>query len=262
MAPAREGHEKRLRRLALRAGVRRQAEVRAPPAQARPCCGDRPGGRADGRDPAPASSRQPGLPLVGTGGSRHRLVHLPSTNPGPPHAYDQAVELIEFGRLSDEQYAALVGEEVDPFNAAEFGIEFLAKDRHVAVCDDDGRLLAAAGLVVVEVQFGAQPPLPVVGIGGVIVTAPHRGQGLGRQVISAALRRAEALGPEIAMLFCRVENAGLYRLHGFAEVPGRVFVDQPDSVVEIASPGVAMWRPLRADARLPHGIVKVNGLPF
>jgi hypothetical protein len=67
------------------------------------------------------------------------------------------------------------------------------------------------------------------------------------------------MGPEIALLFCRAELAGLYRRHGFAEVPGPVFVEQPDRIVEISG---AMWRPLKAGARLPDGIVQVNGLPF
>jgi GNAT superfamily N-acetyltransferase len=177
-------------------------------------------------------------------------------------SYDQPVELIEFGCLSDEQYAELVGDEDDPFHAAEFRLEWRPKDRHVALRGDDGRLLAAAGLVVVEVQFAAQRTMPVVGIGGVIVTASQRGRGFGRRVISEALRRAEALGPEIAMLFCRAESAGLYRRHGFSEVRGTVLVDQPGEVVEVSGSGVAMWRPLNAGARLPGGMVKVKGLPF
>jgi ribosomal protein S18 acetylase RimI-like enzyme len=172
------------------------------------------------------------------------------------------VELIEFGRLSNEQYAELVADEDDPWNGAEFDLQWLPKDHHVAVTDDDGRLLAAAGLVVVEVQCGGQPPIPVVGVGSVIVTASHRGRGIGRKVISEAIGRAEAMGPEIAMLFCRSENAGLYRRHGFAEVRRPVLVDQPDRVVEISAAGKAMWRPLTAGARLPDGIVKVNNLPF
>src|SRR5215469_2714187 len=121
------------------------------------------------------------------------------------------MELIEVGRLSDEQSAELVGEEDDPWNAAEFHLEWLPKDHHVAIRDDDGRLIAAAGLVIVKVQFGEQLPISVVGVGGVIVTASHRGRGFGRRVISAALKRAEAMGPEIAMLFCRTEMAELYR---------------------------------------------------
>ena len=134
------------------------------------------------------------------------------------------MELIECGRLSEKQFAALVGDEDDPWRAAEFGLEWRPKDHYVALRDDDGRLLAAAGLVVVDVQVGARPAIPVVGLGGVIVTASHRGRGLGRRVISGALAHAEAMGPAIAMLFCRSEMAGLYRRHGFAEVPGPVFV--------------------------------------
>lgn len=177
-------------------------------------------------------------------------------------AYDQPVEVIELGRLSDEQTAVLVAEEHDPWHAAEFGLEWLPKEHHIAVCDNDGRLLAAAGLVVVDVQFGSEPPVPVVGLGGVIVTASHRGRGLGRQVISEALTRAEAMGPEFALLFCLTGLAGLYRRFDFAEVPGRVLFDQPSGVVEIPAGGVAMWRPLRPGARLPDERVRVIGLPF
>jgi predicted GNAT family N-acyltransferase len=176
--------------------------------------------------------------------------------------YDPPVELIELGCLSDEQYATLVGDEEDPWEAAEFGLEWRPKDHHVAIRDDDGRLLAAAGLVLVEVQVGATPPIPVVGVGGVIVTASYRGRGLGRRVITEALRRAEGMGPEIVMLFCRAEIVALYRRHGFAEVPGPVFVDQPDGIAEISGAGRTMWRPLKDGARLPDGIVKVVGLPF
>jgi GNAT superfamily N-acetyltransferase len=172
------------------------------------------------------------------------------------------VELIEFGRLSDAQYAGVVGDEVDPFDAAQFALEWLPKEHHVGVRHDNGRLLAAAGLVVVNVQFGAQPPIPVVGVGGVIVTASHRGLGLGRQVISEVLKRAESMGPEIGLLFCRAETAALYRRNRFAEVPGPVLVDQTNGIVDMSQTGVTMWRPLKAGARLPDGFVKVNGLPF
>ncbi len=155
-----------------------------------------------------------------------------------------------------------MAEEDDPWHAARFGLEWLPKEHHVAVCDDDGRLLAAAGLVVVDVQFGAQPPIPVVGLGGVIVTASHRGRGLGRRVISEALTRAEAMGPELAMLFCLAPLVGLYRHFDFADVPGPVLFDQPGGVVETPAGGVAMWRPLKPGVWLPDGRVKVIGLPF
>jgi predicted N-acetyltransferase YhbS len=115
-------------------------------------------------------------------------------------------------------------------------------------------------LVVVDVQFGDQQLIPVVGIGGVIVAAPHRGRGLGQRVISEAIKRAHDLGPEISMLFCHTDRAELYRRHGFAEVAGPVLAEQPNGVVEM--PPVMMWRPLKDGARLPHHAVKLDGLPF
>lgn len=113
------------------------------------------------------------------------------------------MELVDLGRLSEEQYAELVGDEEDPWGAAGISLDWRSKDRHVVICDDHGKLIAAAGLVVAEVQSGKQQPADVVGIGGVIVAAPHRRRGLGWQVISAAVERAHDLGPDAAMLFCR-----------------------------------------------------------
>jgi predicted GNAT family N-acyltransferase len=168
--------------------------------------------------------------------------------------------LVDLGGLTEEQYAELVGDEEDPWGAASIPLQWRPKDRHVAVCDGDGKLVAAAGLVVVRVQFGGQQPIAVVGIGGVIVAAPHRRRGLGCQVISAVVRRAHDMGPDLAMLFCRPALVELYRQHGFDEVPGPVLVDQPSGVVEM--PCVTMWRPLKPDANFAAGAVKLHGLPF
>jgi len=169
------------------------------------------------------------------------------------------VDLVDLGSLSGEQYAELVGDEEDPWGAASLGLDWRPKDRHVGVCDDDGKLVAAAGLVLAQVRFGEEQPIAVVGIGGVIVAAPHRGRGLGRQVISAVLRRAEDMGPNVAMLFCLPALVELYRRHGFAEVQGPVLVDQPSGVLEM---GGAMWRPLKDDATFAPGTVRLHGLPF
>lgn len=170
------------------------------------------------------------------------------------------MELIEFGSLSEERYAELVGDEQDPWDAGDSKLEWRPKDRHVALRDADGRLVAAAGLLVATARFGDHQPIDVVGIGGVIVAAPHRGEGLGNRVISEALDRASGLGPRIAMLFCWPDRADLYRRHGFAEVPGPVLVEQPDGVVEISM--VTMWRSLEQGATLPSGRMRLDGLPF
>ena len=170
------------------------------------------------------------------------------------------MELIEFGRLSEAQYAELVGDEDDPWDAEGSTLQWRPKDHHVGVRDHDGRLLAAAGLVVADVRFGEASPIAVVGIGGVIVAAAYRGRGLGRQVISEVVRRADDLGPAMAMLFCRPDRAGLYRRHGFAVIPSQVIAEQEHGLVEM--PPVTMWRPLNDDARLEAGVVALLGRPF
>ena len=170
------------------------------------------------------------------------------------------MELIELQGLSEVQYAQLVGDETDPWGVGdEPPLEWRPKEYCVALCDHE-TLIASAGLVVADVQFGGESPIPVVGIGGVIVAAKHRGQGLGRRVISEAVTRAEALGPTLAMLFCLPDRAGLYRRHGFEELLGPVFADQSGGVVEM--PPVAMWRPLQPGAQPTAGAVTVRGLPF
>ena len=103
--------------------------------------------------------------------------------------------------------------------------------------------------------------IPVVGLGGVIVLAAHRGRGLAREVVEAALVRARALGPEFAMLFCLADRRGLYAKLGFAVVDAEVHVEQPDAgLVAIAL--CTMWRALRPGARWPDGPVTLRGLPF
>jgi predicted GNAT family N-acyltransferase len=170
------------------------------------------------------------------------------------------LELVEFGRLSESQRAELEGDEVDPFDAAGNTLHWQLKDQHVALRGADGRLIASTGLVLAEVDVGEEATLPVVGIGGVFVSAPYRGQGLSTRVINEALERATTLGPDVAMLFCHRNRAGLYLRHEFVEIAPPVLVDQPDGPVEI--PMVAMWRPIHDGTALPEGRVSLRGLPF
>jgi hypothetical protein len=94
----------------------------------------------------------------------------------------------------------------------------------------------------------------------VFVAASHRGQGLSIRVIVEALRLAGTLGPDVVILFCHRNRAGLYVRHQFVEIPPPVLVQQPDGFAEI--PLVAMWRTLREGVSLPRGRVKVLSLPF
>lgn len=170
------------------------------------------------------------------------------------------MELVELGPLTDEQRAELEGDEQDPWDAARVPpLEWRAKEQHVVLRDKQGRLIASAGLVVAEVEAG-EVRLPVVGLGGVIVNAGYRGRGLSLRVIRAALEKADALGPDFALLFCHEDRVELYRRFGFEELRSGVLVDGPGGQVEL--PMRAMWRALRTGASWPEGRVVLLGRPF
>ena len=169
------------------------------------------------------------------------------------------MEIIEFGQLTHRQRAELEGNEDDPFDAAGAALVYQGKDRHVGLRDDAGRLVASTGMLVVDVEVQDRR-FPVVGVGGVIVNARYRGRGLARQVVEAALTRAQSPGPAFALLFCHEDRAGLYRKLGFLDVVSAVVVKQPDGFK--AMPDRTMWHSLRPDATWPSGEVTVHGLPY
>lgn len=173
--------------------------------------------------------------------------------------FDVGVKVIEFGPLTDEYRCALEGDEVDPFDAAGIGLRFRPKDRHIGLQDESGRLVASAGMVLAEVEVHGER-FPVVGLGGVIVTAPYRGRGLARAAVEAALARARRLGPAFAILFCHDDRAGLYRRLGFVDVLDAVVVEQPDGHAQM--PQHTMWFALDDNATWPAGAVTLCGLPF
>lgn len=169
------------------------------------------------------------------------------------------LELVDFGDLTDAQRDQLEGDEVDPFDAAGVALVFGPKERHAGLADAEGRLVASAGLTRSEVEAGGER-FAVVGIGGVIVNAAHRSQGLARRVVEAALDRATQMGPEHAVLFCHPDRAGLYDRLGFAPVRAPVRVRQPNGYAVI--PQDTMWRALRPEARWPDGPATFHTLPF
>jgi predicted N-acetyltransferase YhbS len=170
------------------------------------------------------------------------------------------VELVEFGRLTDQARADVEGDEPDPFDAAGNTLTYRAKDRHVALRGEDGHIVASTGMLEIDVEVAADR-FGAVGIGGVIVNARHRGRGLARELVGAALDRARTLGPRFALLFCHQDRAGLYERLGFAYVTAAVTVQQPCGR-SAEMPQRTMWRALAPGATWPDGPVSVLSLPF
>ena len=170
------------------------------------------------------------------------------------------MELVELGELTDEAWADLIAGEREPFGAVGAGLEWRAKDRHLALRTHPGRLVAVAGVVTVTVHVERLGRLEVVGVGSVFVRRSERGRGLMSKLLPPLLRLAESIGPDRAMLFCRPELVSVYERIGFRSIRSPVRVDQPHGRVEM--PMAAMWRALRVGAGWPAGRVEVQGLPF
>jgi predicted N-acetyltransferase YhbS len=168
------------------------------------------------------------------------------------------VEIVDLGPLTDDERAQLEGDEIDPFDAAGVTLRYRRKDRHV-VLRDDGRLVASAGLTQAEVGVVGRR-FVVAGLGGVIVRADRRGQGLARRIVELALSRAEATRLPFVILFCHPDRGGLYERLGFATITSPVSVQQPRGFEPMTQR--MMWRTLQASGSWPDGDVTVYDLPF
>jgi GNAT superfamily N-acetyltransferase len=170
------------------------------------------------------------------------------------------MQLVELAALSEQDWAELIAGEKEPWGAAGEALQWRDKDRHVGLRRLDGRMAAAGGAVIVEVDVEGADRFDVVGVGGVFVTRSVRGRGLSGRLLEMLLGLAETMGPERAMLLCRPELVTLYGRHGFTEITAPVWADQPDG--RIMLPMRSMWRPLRPSVGWPPGRVDVHGLPF
>jgi predicted N-acetyltransferase YhbS len=170
----------------------------------------------------------------------------------------EVMDVVESGPMTDEYRHALEGDEPDPFDITGVTLQFRPKERHAGLQDESGRLVASTGMVLVDAEIAGER-FPVVGLGGVIVSASHRGGGLGRRVVEEALARARRFGPRFAILFCHEDRSGLYRKLGFAEVPDDVLVEQPIGHAPMTQR--TMWISLHGPTTWPPGEVIVRSLP-
>ena len=170
------------------------------------------------------------------------------------------MEIVEFGRLRQQQRAELEGEEEDPFDAAGDVLAYQPKERHVAIQDDRGRLVACTGMLIVGGR-GAGPNASRSSVSAasscVSITAVAAWPG---RSCKPRLGKARTLGPAFALLFCQEDRAGLCRKLGFADVMSEVVVKQPDAYAPM--PERTMWQALYSHAIWPDGTVIVHSLPF
>ncbi len=170
------------------------------------------------------------------------------------------MELVELDAVTEPYWDELIAGEQQPFGPVGGTLAWRDKDRNIGVREADGRLVAAAGAVLADVDVAPEPSFQVVGLGGLIVTREARGRGHMRVLVDALLAIAAGMGPQRAMLFCRPELVDLYRRVGCREIADSVWVDQPEGRIEM--PMRAMWRALCEGVDWPAGRVEVHGLPF
>jgi GNAT superfamily N-acetyltransferase len=169
------------------------------------------------------------------------------------------MRLIELDRIADGDWQQVVAGEFEPWGSVGEALQWREKSHNLGLCDDAGDLVALAGLVLAEVRV-AGAPLPVAGIGGVIVTRSARGRGFARVLIKRLLEIAHELGVERAMLFCLPANIGLYAKFGFQLIREPVWAAQPEGSIEM--PLRAMWKPLTPTADWPEGKIELLDEPF
>jgi GNAT superfamily N-acetyltransferase len=170
------------------------------------------------------------------------------------------MRLVELDRLSEPYWDELIAGEREPFGGIGESLIWRDKTRNIGVRADDGRLVAAGGAVLAEVQVEQEPPFQVVGLGGLIVTRSARGRGLARLLSQRLLELAGEFEAQRAMLFCLPNLMPLYGKFGFVPIDAPVWADQPGGRIEMPLP--AMWSALSNDAGWPSGRVQLLGEPF
>jgi hypothetical protein len=171
-----------------------------------------------------------------------------------------AVDIEQLEEITPQQWTELADGEREPWGPLAEPLTWRAKDHRIGVRSPDGRLIAVAAGVNVDIDVEGAGSFPVFGVGSVFVTPTERGRGLVTVLLEALLSGPLERPLERAMLFCRPELIAMYRKLAFAEVQAPVWVEQPAGRTEIAMR--AMWRPLREGAGWPAGRVDVRGLPF
>ncbi len=170
------------------------------------------------------------------------------------------MRLVELDRLVESYWEELVAGEQEPFGGIRENLVWRDKTRNLGVREGDGRLVAAAGVVLAEVRIERESCFEVAGLGGLIVTRSERGRGLARMLRHGLIELAGELEARRAMLFCAPKLMSFYREFAFVAIDAPVWADQPGGRIEMPLQG--MWKALDDEAKWPSGRVELQGEPF
>ncbi|MER5640365.1 GNAT family N-acetyltransferase [Kitasatospora sp. NPDC002227] len=130
--------------------------------------------------------------------------------------------------------------------------------------DEDGQLLAALDLLSTDLEFAGET-FRACGLSTVATEKAHRGQGLGRRLVSAALDRVRRSGADLGLFTCDRGLQHFYETAGWQLLPGTVLVggtpadpfpsDSPGfdkiTMADLCTPKAQAAAPHFTDARLP-----------
>ena len=167
--------------------------------------------------------------------------------------------MVDLPFFGPDEYQQIVDGEPDPFGTDHLAVEWGPKIDHVGLMDA-GRLIGHAGWVPADVRVATGETMGVLGLGGVLLHRRHRGNGVGRVLVSGAMERMQLQGGTLAMLFCRPERLRFYGDLGWHPIEGVVTVGQPGR--PIVMPLRTCWRPLTPGETVPRGDLEFPGLPF
>lgn len=106
----------------------------------------------------------------------------------------------------------------------------LASTRHLAIADEDGRLVAVSTWIVEP--FPDEADGTGLHLRGMATDEAHRGRGLGAALLGAGRARATELGAGTVWARARVTARTFYEQHGF-RIVGAEFVDETSGLPHV-----------------------------
>lgn len=128
-----------------------------------------------------------------------------------------------------------------------------------ALVSEDDRVIAHLGVVQRRIKVGGTP-VEMAGIQNVCVLDEHRGRGLCREMLAAAMAEAKSRGIDFGLLFCVAELVPVYERCGWKRLPDQpvIRVDSDGLEKPLVEGNLPMWLPLGEEG-FPRGTVHLGG---